>query len=170
MKIYRFKTEEEFKAENNWVGSEESGCPRGWCNSMITYLGKTIPPGEIKNSYLDAEGKIKSSSFKLKGPSWHFNLRDVIEEDIPKRVYKEDWYYYKPDSCILGVEMKNGNKYYLAPNGYGFIPINLKFQENTGYSDREDLEKAMDEISALQGNKRVYIFPTMKELIAWATS
>lgn len=102
---------------------------------------------------------------------YRFNKnRDTIEEYIPKRVYKEDWDHYKPNNCILGVELQRGNKYYLAPNVDGFVPINLKSQENTGYSDRADLEKAMDDISALQGNKRVYTFPTMEELVVWATS
>lgn len=39
--MYRFKTEEEFKAEGRWYRSGE--CPDGWVRHMNKYLGKDVP-------------------------------------------------------------------------------------------------------------------------------
>ena len=57
-----------------------------------------------------------------------------------ERIYKENWLDTYVDEKILGVEMKNGNKYYLAPNVDGFVPVNLKQHVECGYSDTTDLE------------------------------
>ena len=36
-----------------------------------------------------------------------------------ERIHKQDWEYTFVDERILGVEMRDGNKYYLAPNTGG---------------------------------------------------
>lgn len=87
-----------------------------------------------------------------------------------ERIRKEDWDQYSPISYILGVEMQNGNKYYLIPNVDGFVPVNLKEHINTDYSDTTDLETGIRECSALDGNKKVFKFDSMQEMVAWATS
>ena len=87
-----------------------------------------------------------------------------------ERIHKENWEDYYIDESILGVEMQNGNKYYLLPNVDGFVPVNLKEHVNCGYSDNTDLESGMSQCNVLNGNKKVFEFDNMSEMIAWATS
>ena len=87
-----------------------------------------------------------------------------------ERIYKENWLDTYVNEKILGVEMKNGNKYYLAPNVDGFVPVNLKSNKEGGYSSTDDLENGFNECSVLNGNKRVFKFDSMQEMIVWATS
>ena len=87
-----------------------------------------------------------------------------------KRIYKENWLDTYVDEKILGVEMQNGNKYYLAPNVDGFVPVNLKQHIDCGYSSVTDLESGMPECSIIDGNKKVFEFESMQEIVDWATS
>ena len=87
-----------------------------------------------------------------------------------ERVQKENWEEIYIDKHIIGVEMQNGNKYYLVPNVDGFVPVNLKVHVNTGYSDTTALETGIRQCSVLEGNKKVFEFESMQEMVAWATS
>ena len=87
-----------------------------------------------------------------------------------ERIYKQYWEDYDVNSHILGVEMQNGNKYYLVPNEGGFVPVNLKDNKDNGYSDTNDLEIGIRQCSVLDGNKKVFEFKSMQEMVAWATS
>ena len=87
-----------------------------------------------------------------------------------ERVYKENWEELYIDEHIIGVEMQNGNKYYLAPNCDGFVPVNLKVHYNSEYSDTTHLETGMKKCGVLDGNKKVFKFNSMQEMIAWATT
>ena len=87
-----------------------------------------------------------------------------------ERIYKENWEDYYIDESILGVEMRDGNKYYLLPNVDGFVPVNLKEHVSCGYSDTTDLETGIPQCNVLDGNKKVFEFNSMQEMIAWATS
>ena len=87
-----------------------------------------------------------------------------------ERIYKENWEDYYIDESILGVEMRDGNKYYLLPNVDGFVPVNLKEHVSCGYSYITDLESGMRQCSVLDGDKKVFEFNSMQEMIAWATS
>ena len=87
-----------------------------------------------------------------------------------ERIYKENWENYYIDESILGVEMRDGNKYYLLPNVDGFVPVNLKEHVSCGYSDTTDLESGMRQCSVLDGDKKVFKFNSMQEVVAWATS
>ena len=87
-----------------------------------------------------------------------------------ERIYRENWGDYSPFNHILGVEMQNGNKYYLAPNVDGFVPVNLKQHVECGYSDTTVLETGIRQCSVLDGNKKVFEFKSMQEMVAWATS
>lgn len=87
-----------------------------------------------------------------------------------ERIYKQDWEYTFVNEKILGVEMQNGNKYYLAPNENGFVPVNLKKHYNGGYSDTNLLETGIPQCDVLDGNKKVFEFNSMQEVVAWATS
>ena len=87
-----------------------------------------------------------------------------------ERIHKENWEDYYIDKNILGVEMQNGNKYYLLPNVDGFVPVNLKEHVSCGYSDNTDLESGMSQCNVLDGNKKVFEFNSMQEVVAWATS
>ena len=87
-----------------------------------------------------------------------------------KRIYKEDWSNTYANKKILGVEMKDGDKYYLVPNVDGFVPVNLKQHIDCGYSDTTDLETGIRQCSVLDGNKKVFEFKSMQEMVAWATS
>lgn len=85
-----------------------------------------------------------------------------------ERIRKENWIDHSPFTHILGVEMQNGNKYYLVPNAEGFVPVNLKKQVEMSYSDTDNLETGLRQ--SLPGNKKVFKFNSMEEVIAWATS
>ena len=87
-----------------------------------------------------------------------------------ERIYKQDWEYTFVDEKILGVEMQNGNKYYLLPNVDGFVPVNLKKHVSCGYSSVTNLEDGISECSVLDGDKKVFEFNSMQEVVAWATS
>lgn len=87
-----------------------------------------------------------------------------------ERIYKQYWEDYDVNFHILGVEMQNGNKYYLLPNVDGFVPVNLKEHVSCGYSDTTDLESGMSQCNVLDGNKKVFEFNSMQEVVAWATS
>ena len=87
-----------------------------------------------------------------------------------ERIYKEDWSNTYVDEKILGVEMQNGNKYYLVPNVDGFVPVNLKQHIDCGYSYTTGLETGIEQCSILNGNKKVFEFKSMQEMVAWATS
>ena len=87
-----------------------------------------------------------------------------------ERIRKENWEEIYIDKHIIGVEMQNGNKYYLVPNADGFVPVNLKEHINTDYSDTNSLETGILQCSVLDGNKKVFEFESMQEMVAWATS
>lgn len=87
-----------------------------------------------------------------------------------ERIYKENWEYTFVDEKILGIEMRDGNKYYLAPNCEGFVPVNLKEHYIGVYSDTTDLETGIRQCSVLNGDKKVFEFESMQEMVAWATS
>ena len=87
-----------------------------------------------------------------------------------ERIYRENWENYSPFDYIIGVEMQSGDKFYLQPNVDGFVPVNFKDNKDCGYSDTDYLEKGMPQCDALNGNKKVFKFDSMQEMIAWATS
>lgn len=87
-----------------------------------------------------------------------------------ERIRKEDWDLYSPNNCIIGVEMQSGNKFYLHTNCGGFVPVNLKRHGDYDYSDTDNLEVGFDNIHELEGNKKVFEFDSMQEMVAWATS
>ena len=87
-----------------------------------------------------------------------------------ERILKENWKGFSPFENIIGVEMQNGNKYYLVPNVDGFVPVNLKQHIDCGYSSVTDLETGMSECDVLEGNKKAYKFDSIQEVINWATS
>ena len=86
-----------------------------------------------------------------------------------ERIRKEDWDLYSPSDYVIGVEMRNGNKYYLVPNVDGFVPVNLKQHIECGYSDTTDLETGIRQCSVLDGDKKIYKFDSMQEIVDWAT-
>lgn len=87
-----------------------------------------------------------------------------------ERIRKENWENYSPFDYIIGVEMQSGERFYLQPNVDGFVPVNFKDNKDTGYSDTTDLETGIRQCSVLDGNKKVFEFKSMQEMVAWATS
>ena len=87
-----------------------------------------------------------------------------------ERIRKENWENYSPFDYIIGVEMQSGDKFYLQPNVDGFVPVNFKERKDYGYADDTDLETGFNNCRKLQGNKKVYIFEDMEDLVGWATS
>ncbi len=86
-----------------------------------------------------------------------------------ERIKKENWEDYSPFYHILGVELENGNKYFLQPNCDGFVPVNLKSLNETSYSDTTDLLTGLDQAFNEMG-KRLYKFDSMTEVVSWVTS
>lgn len=87
-----------------------------------------------------------------------------------ERIHKEDWIDADADQKILGVEMRDGNKYYLAPNVEGFVPVNLKRHEDGEYSNTTNLKSGILQCVVLHGDKKVFEFNSMQEVVDWATS
>ena len=87
-----------------------------------------------------------------------------------ERIRKEDWENYSPFDYIIGVEMQSGERFYLQPNVDGFVPVNLKKHIDYDYSDTDNLETGFDNVNGLEGNKKVFKFDSMQEMVAWATS
>lgn len=87
-----------------------------------------------------------------------------------ERIRKGDWDLYSPNNCIIGVEMQSGDKFYLHTSCEGFVPVNLKRHGDYDYSDTDNLEIGFGEIKELEGNKKVFKFDSMQEMVAWATS
>ena len=87
-----------------------------------------------------------------------------------ERIRKEDWKNYSPFDYIIGVEMQSGERFYLQPNVDGFVPVNFKDNKDYGYSDTDNLETGFDNVNGLEGNKKVFKFDSMQEMVAWATS
>ena len=169
MSRYRFKTEEELKKEGLWA--ENRLVPIGWVPSMLPILGKEIS----EENGFDPALLGTTSSFKYKDPiigRWQFQGNQVIEiiEKKMERIRKENWENYSPFDYIIGVEMQSGERFYLQPNVDGFVPVNLKEHIDCGYSDTTDLETGFSNCNKLHGNKKVYIFEDMEDLVDWATS
>ena len=87
-----------------------------------------------------------------------------------ERIRKENWDLYSPSDCIIGVEMQSGDKFYLHPNCGGFVPVNLKKHIDYDYSNSDDLGLGFDYLEGLKGNKKVFKFDSMQEMVDWATS
>ena len=87
-----------------------------------------------------------------------------------ERIRKEDWDVYRPSNYVIGVEMQSGDKFYLHPNCGGFVPVNLKKHIDYDYSNSNDLKTGFDYLEELEGNKKVFKFDSMQEMVAWATS
>ena len=110
------------------------------------------------------------------GKIWFIDMKSVVEiikldkKINMERIHKEDWEELYVNEHIIGVEMQNGNKYYLVPNIGGFVPVNLKVHVSTGYSDTTDLKAGIRQCNVLDGNKKVFKFNSMQDMIAWATS
>ena len=86
-----------------------------------------------------------------------------------ERIRKENWEDYNPYYHILGVELENGNKYFLQPNWDGFVPVNLKSLDDSSYSDTTDLLTGLDQAFNEMG-KRLYKFDSMTEVVSWVIS
>ena len=167
---YRFKTEEELKKEGLWAENAEA--PLGWVRLMLPMLGKEILEGRGFDPKMLGT-KTNFCYYDSEVGGWKYSGNQVVEikEQKMERIYKENWEDYSPFNYILGVEMQNGgDKYYLNPNVDGFVPVNLKSNKEGGYSSTTDLENGFNECSVLNGNKRVFKFDSMQEMIAWATS
>ena len=168
MSRYRFKTEEEFKREGLWRENAES--PLGWVRLMLPMLGKEILEDRgFHPKMLGIETFFYYNDPDIGNRIYRRNQVVKIEEKM-ERIYRENWENYSPFDYIIGVEMQNGNKYYLAPNVDGFVPVNFKDNKDNGYSDTTDLETGIRQCSVLDGNKKVFKFDSMQEMIVWATS
>ena len=165
---YRFKTEEEFKREGLWAENAEA--PSGWVRLMLPMLGKEI----LEGRGFDPKMLGTKTFFYYNDPDigkWGYRGNQVVKiVEKMERIYKENWEDYSPFNYILGVEMQSGEKFYLQPNVDGFVPVNFKDNKDYGYAADTDLENGFNECSVLNGNKRVFKFDSMQEMIAWATS
>ena len=168
MSRYRFKTEEEFKREGLWNDFAKS--PSGWVRLMLPMLGKEI----LEGRGFDPKMLGTETFFYYNDPDiglWEYKGNQVVKiVEKMERIYRENWENYSPFDYIIGVEMQSGEKFYLQPNVDGFVPTNLKLSKNYGYSGTDDLETGMPQCDALKGNKKVFKFDSMQEMIAWATS
>lgn len=159
MKQYRFKTKEEFGRD----------LPIGWIPSMRDNIGKVLVGLDSQAIVYISQGR--NFHYALPDKSrYSYSPDDVVEIKESQRIPKQDWEDINLNSTICGVEMQNGNKFYLLWNVDGFVPVNLKEHSSTAYSDTSDVEKGLDSMSETKGNKKLFKFETMEELIEWATS
>lgn len=159
MKRYRFKTKEEFGRD----------MPLGWVAQMLPNLGKELT--EITPEIVEAIAQGRDFSYKGEcNYRYAYVYSDTVEIEEPKRIPKEVWGDLNLNSSICGLEMQNGNKFYLLWNVDGFIPVNLKEHSSTSYSYTSNIESGLDSMSETRGNKKLYKFETMEKLIKWATT
>ena len=159
MKRYRFKTKEEFGRD----------MPLGWVAQMLPNLGKELT--EITPEIVEEIAQGRNFNYKGEGNyKYAYRYSDTVEIEEPKRIPKQDWEELDLTSIICGLEMQNGNKFYLLWNVDGFIPVNLKEHSSTSYSDTPNIESGLDIMSETRGNKKLYKFETMEKLIKWATT
>lgn len=159
MKQYRFKTKEEFGRD----------LPMGWVPPMGDNMGKTLVGLDSQTIASISQGKNFTYTHSNEGKHCYY-ATDVVEVKELQRIPKQDWEDINLNSTICGLEMQNGNKFYLLWNVDGFVPVNLKEHSSTAYSDTSDVEKGLDSMSETKGNKKLFKFETMEELIEWATS
>ena len=173
MRKFRFITKKEYLANKNSYQTFYSG--------MEHLFGQEIDISKTNLSeakfLLNFDNDIRENfTYKHNLINWAININSVIEiieskEEINmERIRKEDWRGIFIDEEILGVEMRDGNKYYLAPNSDGFVPINLKKHYDGGYADTTNLESGITQCNVLDGDKKVFKFESMQEVITWATS
>ena len=159
MKKYRFKTREEFGKD----------LPMGWVIPMRDYMGKTLVGLDSQTLASISQGKNFGYAFPGEN-SYRYYPDDVVEIKELQRIPKQDWEDLDLNSSICGVEMQDGNKFYLLWNVDGFVPVNLKVHSSTSYSDTPDIENGLASMHETNGNKKLFRFETMEELIEWATS
>ena len=159
MKQYRFKTKEEFGRD----------LPMGWVIAMRPNMGKTLVGLDSQTLASISQGKNFNYAFP-KESKYSYYASDIVEVKEPQRIPKQDWEDLDLNSSICGVEMQNGNKFYLLWNVDGFVPVNLKEHRSTSYSDTSDVENGLDSMTETMGNKKLFKFETMEELIEWATT
>lgn len=159
VKKYRFKTREEFGKD----------LPIGWIPSMRDNMGKTLVG--LDSQIIASISQGKNFNYAFPGESkYSYTPDDLVEIKEPQRIPKQDWEDLDLNSSICGVEMQNGNKFYLLWNVDGFVPVNLKEHSSTAYSDTSDVENGLASMHETNGNKKLFRFETMKELIEWATT
>lgn len=159
MKQYRFKTREEFGKD----------LPSGWVPTMRDNMGKTLVGLDSQTIVLISQGRNFNYALPDKN-TYRYYATDVVEIKELQRIPKQDWEDLDLNSSICGLEMQNGNKFYLLWNVDGFIPVNLKEHSSASYSDTSDIESGLDNMFETMGNKKLYKFETMEELIEWATT
>ena len=159
MKQYRFKTKEEFGRD----------LPMGWVPPMGDNMGKTLVGLDSQTIASISQGKNFTYTHSNEG-KYSYYATDIVEVEGPQRIPKQDWEDINLNSTICGVEMQNGNKFYLLWNVDGFIPVNLKKHSSTAYSDTSDVENGLASMHETNGNKKLFRFETMEELIEWATT
>ena len=159
MKKYRFKTREEFGKD----------LPMGWVIPMRDYMGKTLVGLDSQTIATISQGKNFGYAFPGEN-SYRYYPDDVVEIKELQRIPKQDWEDLDLNSSICGVEMQDGNKFYLLWNVDGFVPVNLKEHSSTSYSDTSNVENGLASMHETNGNKKLFRFETMKELIEWATT
>ena len=174
MRKFRFITKEEYLTD---VHSYQVFYPQ-MCNLFgeeIDMIKADVSEEEFLYSF-DNNRKGNFTYIDNFGKIWSTHMTSIVEiteskkEINMERIHKEDWEELYVDEHIIGVEMQNGNKYYLVPNTGGFVPVNLKVHVKTGYSDTTDLEAGIKQCNVLNGNKKVFKFNSMQDMIAWATS
>ena len=176
MRKFRFITKEEYLAN---VPSYQVFYSQMWnlFGNEIDMTKTNVSEEEFLYSFDNnfTNGFIYKDNF---GEIWSIDMKSVVEitklekEINMKRIYKEDWEDFKlTPSVIIGVEMQIGKKYFLQLNDEGVVPVNLKEHENNDYSDTLNLEDILTRsLSKLKGNKKVFKFNSMQDMIAWATS
>lgn len=159
MKKYRFKTREEFGRD----------LPMGWVIAMRPNMGKTL--ADLTPQAIALISQDKRFNYAFPGENtYSYRASDIVEIKEPQRIPKQDWEDLDLNSSICGVEMQNGNKFYLLWNVDGFVPVNLKVHSSTSYSDTSDVENGLASMHETNGNKKLFRFETMEELIEWATT
>lgn len=117
MSKYRFKTEAEFKADDEW--DSLSGCPMGWCSRMNVYLGQDVPSKYNKNCDV-REG--------FDYDTWYFRYTNyVLKEKVFEigKWYEVKWIdstqqktYIKPKSINLETDTLSGpSVWFNSPEG-----------------------------------------------------
>lgn len=165
MKKYRFKTLEEFGGKRPFL----------WSPSMDKYLGQELILSDTKQREIDSLYGT-NASFRYvasDGGNWSYlgtDLVEITDKSVNmERIHRENWQGRNVQTSIYGVEMQTGEKYYLLPNVDGCVPTKLNNHSNTEYIDSSDLLEVCEDVT-LAGNKKVYLFSCIEDVLTWVRS
>lgn len=79
MAKYRFKTEFEFKRDNQWGDADDdyTDCPENWATDMLKYLGQDVP--DEFNHRIESDRSFRMRDEET-GETWTYQAEECVEK------------------------------------------------------------------------------------------